>query len=50
MAENEKLELQEMAEAIAQLPKEKKAYFLGFAKGVAAMASLKETQTAEGAA
>lgn len=39
MAENEKQIIQNMAQAIAELPEEKKAYFVGFAEGVAAMAS-----------
>ena len=38
MAEHEKQIIQNMAEAIAGLPEEKKQYFVGFAEGVAAMA------------
>ncbi len=38
MAEKEKQIAQTMANAIADLPEEKKQYFVGFAEGVAAMA------------
>lgn len=39
MAEQEMQIIRNMAEAIAELPAEKKQYFMGFADGVAAMAS-----------
>ena len=38
MAEHEKQSIQAMADAIAELPEEKKQFFLGFAEGAAAMA------------
>lgn len=38
MAETEKQIVQAMADAISDLPEEKKQYFVGFAEGVAAMA------------
>lgn len=38
MAEQEKQSIQAMADAIAELPEEKKQFFLGFAEGAAAMA------------
>ena len=45
MAEQEIRVIQNMAAAIAGLPEEKKQYFVGFAEGVAAMAS--QTKAAE---
>lgn len=39
MSENEKQIGKTLSEAVADLPEEKKQYFLGFAEGVAAMAS-----------
>lgn len=39
MAEQEMQIIKNMAEAIAELPAEKKQYFMGFADGVAAMAN-----------
>ena len=38
VAENEKQSIRNMEAAIADLPEEKKQYFLGYAEGVAAMA------------
>jgi len=38
MSEKDKQAMQTMADAIADLPEEKKQYFVGFAEGVAAMA------------
>ena len=39
MADQEMQIIKNMAEAIAELPAEKKQYFMGFADGVAAMAN-----------
>lgn len=47
MAEEEKRIGQVMADAIACLPEEKKQYFLGFAEGVSAMASLTRENDSE---
>lgn len=38
MSEKEKQIMQSMANAIADLPEEKKQYFVGYAEGVVAMA------------
>lgn len=48
MAEQEKQIIQNMAQAIAELPEEKKQYFVGFAEGVAAMASQIKEKPSEG--
>lgn len=47
MAENEKHSIQAMGDAIADLPEEKKQFFLGFAEGVAAMAEQTRTRAPE---
>lgn len=47
MAENEKHSIQAMGDAIADLPEEKKQFFLGFAEGVAAMAEQTRTRVPE---
>ena len=44
MAESEKQIVQAMADAISDLPEEKKQYFVGFAEGVAAMADQVKTK------
>lgn len=44
MAEQEKQSIQAMADAIAELPEEKKQFFLGFAEGAAAMAEQTRTK------
>lgn len=45
MSDNEKQIGQTLTEAVADLPDEKKQYFIGFAEGVAAMASQVKTNT-----
>lgn len=44
MNEKDKQAMQTMANAIADLPDEKKQYFVGFAEGVAAMADQVKTK------
>lgn len=46
MCEKERQIAKTIEAAVAALPEEKKQYFIGFAEGVAAMASLKEHTTA----
>lgn len=48
MAEKEKAIITALADAIAELPEEKKQYFLGFVEGAAAMAD--QMRPAQGAA
>lgn len=48
-ADPEKRSMQAMAEAIAELPVEKKQFFVGYAEGVAAMAAqVKSAEKSEG--
>ena len=48
MAEQEKQSIQAMGDAIADLPEEKKQFFLGFAEGVAAMAEQTRPRSPQG--
>lgn len=42
MSESERRIVRAIEQAVASLPEEKKQYFIGFAEGVAVMASLRE--------
>ena len=46
MSEREKIIAQNIEKAVASLPEDKKQYFMGFAEGVAAMASLRDPKSA----
>lgn len=46
MTENERRIALAIEKAVASLPEEKKQYFMGFAEGVATMASLREPKPA----
>lgn len=50
MAEKEKQMIRNMAAALAVLPDDRKEYFLGFAEGAAAIASLVQLRQPDNAA